>query len=171
MTMRSNPSRSVQAPRRGFSFAEIMIAVAVAGIITMIAGPKLTTFRESTSVRSARQELTATIDAARAAALQRGRTARVTVRGDSAVAVVDTGPPGIAATGSKVVLSVASLRRSYGVQVVLGNPGDTAVVYDGRGMASPRLGRVAKYIVVLRNSRDSVCVSSLGNILPRECAP
>jgi prepilin-type N-terminal cleavage/methylation domain-containing protein len=171
MTMRRDPSYSFRAPRRGFSFAETMIVVAVAGILTMLAGPRIRSFREQSAVRAARQELTATIEAARASALQRGRTSRVFVSGDSAVAVVDTGPPGLAATGSKVVLAPPSFRRTYGVQVTLGNPGDTAVIYDGRGVASPRLGRVAKYIVALRTSRDSVCVSSLGNILPRGCAP
>jgi prepilin-type N-terminal cleavage/methylation domain-containing protein len=171
MTMRPAPFRSSRARRHGFSFAEVMIVIAVGGILMMLAGPKLRSYRDWSSVRAARQELTAAIDAARASAIQRGRTARVYVRGDSAVAVVDTGPPGLAATGSKIVLAPSSFKREYGVQVLLGNPGDTAVVYDGRGFANPRIGRVAKYVVVLRTSRDSVCVSSLGNILPRGCAP
>lgn len=171
MTMRpSGPAAPRRPPSRpGFTFVEVLIAIAIAGILAMIVAPNTRAFRDRASVRAARQEIVATIDAARAAALQRGRTARFVVRGDSALAVVDTGPPGLAATGSRVVLAPESVRRQYGVSLRVRTDGDTLLAYDSRGLANPRLGRTARYIIVGRWATDSVCVTSLGTILPRRC--
>ena len=91
------------------------------------------------------------------------------MRGDSAFAAVDTGPPGLAATGSRTVLALPSLQREYGVRIQLGVPGDTLIAYDGRGLTNPRLNRIARYVLVGRWTRDSICVTSLGTILPRTC--
>jgi hypothetical protein len=50
-------------------------------------------------------------------------------------------------------------------------PGDTIIAYDSRGLASPRLGHVARDVIARGAHRDSVCVSNLGMILPRGCTP
>ena len=157
--------------RAGISFVEVLATLAVGSIITMLAAPRIVSFRDGAAVRAARMELAATAEAARGAAMQRGRTARFIVRGDSVTAVVDTGPPGLAATGTQVVLRTASFKRDYNVRIVLANQLDSSVAYDGRGIANPRLGRVARYAIVGSHSRDSVCIASLGTILPNRCAP
>jgi Tfp pilus assembly protein FimT len=169
--MRTYPTESQPATARaGISFVEVLATLAVGAIITMLAAPRVTTFRDRAAVRAARQELIATAEAARGAALQRSRRARFVVQGDSVRAVVDTGPPGMPATGTQTVLAPARFGTDYKVTIELGDPGDTVVTYDGRGLANPRLGRMAKWVIVGRTTRDSVCVGSMGTILQKGCS-
>jgi prepilin-type N-terminal cleavage/methylation domain-containing protein len=157
--------------RRGFTFIESLATFAIAAIVAMLAAPRITQFRDRSAVRAARQELTAVLEAARTASVQRSTRSQVIISGDSARAIVDTGPPGLPAVGQRTVLALRSLKTTYGVRLEFGTPADSAIVYDSRGMANPRLARVARYVVVGRVARDSVCVASMGTILPRGCAP
>ena len=157
--------------RAGFSMVELLLVIAVAGIMIAIAGPRFRAFREGASVRGARQELATAIEAARGAALQRSRTARVRIRTDSLLVTVDTGAVGAAATGRYTVLGPLRLDSSFIVTVTPADPADTIISYDARGLANPRIGHVARFIVRRGTRKDSVCVSNLGMILPRGCAP
>ena len=157
--------------RAGFSMVELLLTIAVAGIMIAIAGPRARAFREGASVRSARQELTTAIEAARGAAIQRSRTARVHIRTDSLLVTVDTGAPGGPATGRYRVLGPLRLDSSFVVTLTPAIAGDTVISYDSRGLANPRIGHVARFVITRGNRSDSVCVSNLGMILPRGCAP
>lgn len=148
--------------------AELLICLALAGALAALAGPRVVALRGGQAVRGARGEVVAVVEAARAAALQRGRTARVEVRRDMLRALVDDG-----SSAGFVVVSTADLGREYAVRVLTGVPADTLVFFDGRGLASPRLGRTARLIVQARagGQRDSVCISNLGLLLPPGCVP
>ena len=159
------------ARRAGFSMVEILLTIAVAGIMIAIAGPKARAFREGASVRGARQELATAIEAARGAAIQRGRTARVHLRTDSLLVTVDTGAPGAAATGRYRVLGPLRLDTAFNVTLTRADPADTVISYDSRGLANPRVGHTARFILTRGLRKDSVCVTNLGMILPRGCAP
>jgi type II secretory pathway pseudopilin PulG len=150
---------------------ELLLTIAVAGIMVAIAGPKARAFREGASVRSARQELATAIEAARAAAIQRSRPARVRIRTDSLLVTVDTGAPGGPATGRYTVLGPLRLDSAFSVTVAPALEGDSIISYDARGLANPRIGHVARFIVTRNDRKDSVCVSNLGMILPRGCKP
>jgi Tfp pilus assembly protein FimT len=150
---------------------ELLLTLAVAGLMLVIAAPRARAFREASSVRGARQELATAIEAARAAALQRSRPARVSIATSGVLVTVDTGAPGAPATGRYTVLGPLRLDTAFAATVTAAVPGDTVITYDARGLASPRLGHVARYIVARGTHRDSVCVSNLGMILPRGCAP
>lgn len=158
-------------PRAGFSMIELLLTIAVAGIMLAIAGPRARAFREAAAVRGARQELATAIEAARGAAIQRSRPARVHVRTDSLLVTVDTGAPGAAATGRFTVLGPLRLDSQFVVTMTPADAGDTVISYDARGLANPRVGHVARFVVARGAHRDSVCVSHLGMILPRGCAP
>lgn len=159
------------ARRAGFSMVELLITIAVAGIMIAIAGPKARAFREGASVRGARQELATAIEAARGAAIQRGRTARVHLRTDSLLVTVDTGAPGAAASGRYTVLGPLRLDSAFNVTMTPAIPGDTVISYDARGLANPRILHTARFIVARGLRKDSVCVTNFGMILPRGCAP
>jgi hypothetical protein len=120
-------------------------------------------------VQAARRELGATLEAARAASVQRGHPARFYVRGDRVLAIADTAAPGAAVSGTLTVLAPQDFYKAYGVRLSLGNNADTAIAFDARGFANPRIGHVAKIVVVGRSTRDSVCISSFGQALPADC--
>ncbi len=153
---------------RGFTLPELLICMALMATLAALAGPSMTGMRGANAVRGARGEVLATIEAARAAALQRGRRARVEVRGNTMVALVDDG----SAKGF-VVVATADLKREYRVELATAVPADTMVTFDPRGLAAPRLGHVARFVVrsTAGGARDSVCVSNLGLLLPPGCAP
>lgn len=157
--------------RDGFTVPELLITFAIGAIVTAIATPAFSKARDRYSVRGARQELVATVEAARAAAVQRGRTSYFKVRGNTVLAVVDTAPPGGAVTGQYTVVADRPLDRGYNVVLTLATPADSQVTFDARGFANPRLGRMVRVRIVGRTFRDSVCLSNFGQLLPAGCVP
>ena len=147
---------------------ELLICLVLAATLAGLAGPSFGAIRGGQAVRGARAEVVAVVEAARAAALQRGRMARVQVVGNTLTALVEDG-----STAGFVVVSSSDLGREYQVRVLPGVPEDALFYFDGRGLASPRLGRTAKLVVEARagGQRDSVCVSNLGLLLPPGCVP
>jgi prepilin-type N-terminal cleavage/methylation domain-containing protein len=157
------------APRPAFTLIELLVALALVGLLAALAGPRVVALRGGQSLRGARGEVVATIEAARAAALQRGRDAWVVRRDDTLVAAtVDESQAG------RVVVATADLHRLYGTTLRTAVPADDSITFDGRGLADPRLDRpLAVYRLQARGSsmRDSVCVTRLGMLLPAGCVP
>lgn len=110
-------------------------------------------------MRSARQELEAAIATARAAAIQKGRTAQFRVTGNRMWVMVAT------ATGTDTLLPVKPLDSLYNVTLTAT---DSIIAFDMRGFA--RLGTSATFKVVGNTRRDSVCVTATGQIMPRRCS-
>jgi prepilin-type N-terminal cleavage/methylation domain-containing protein len=164
--------RGARDGRRGYTLAELMLVTFVAGVVMMFSVTPLMRARDRQAVRAARQQISATVAAARAAALQRGRTGRFTVRGDTVTALVDTAGPGMPVSGTFVVLAPHALDTEFGVRVTLRTSADAVIAYDARGLANPRLsGRIARLIVTKGTAKDSVCFSTLGQILRNGCLP
>jgi len=157
--------------RPGFTLPELLITFVIGAIVTGVAAPMLSRSRDRFAVRGAKQEIYAALEAARSAAMQRGRPARLFVRGNTVVAVVDTAPAGQPTVGTFIVLAPPPLDSAYRVQLALAVPSDTVIVFDSRGFANPRLGHTARIRVAGRVVVDSVCISSFGQLLPNGCAP
>jgi prepilin-type N-terminal cleavage/methylation domain-containing protein len=155
----------------GFTMVELLLVIAMVGAVVAIAMPRMRSFRDSSAVRSARLQLGTAVEAARGAAVQRGRTARVRVRGDSVIVFADTGGASGPSTGTFTVLATIALRKEHQVRVTLASPGDTMIGYDSRGLTSPRLANTRIYVIERGAFRDSVCVSRLGMLLPARCTP
>jgi type II secretory pathway pseudopilin PulG len=147
-----------------------LIVFSIVGLLALVAGPRARAYRDTSAVRAARLEIVAVTEAARAAALQRGRTARVVYRLGVLTASVDTSAVGAATTASMVTLALQPLTSAYGVTVTTRSPADTLIGYDARGLADPRRSEDARLYVQRGGARDSVCVTQLGMILPRGCA-
>ena len=156
---------------RGFTMVELLLVITMVGAVVAIAMPKMRGFRDTSAVRSARLELTAAIEAARAASIQRGRAARVRIVDDSILVTVDTGAVGAGASSRYTVLGPKSLRAEHAVIVTGKTASDTGIAFDSRGLASPRLAGTAVFVLQRNATRDSVCVSRLGMLLPARCAP
>jgi Tfp pilus assembly protein FimT len=148
---------------------EVLITIAIGMIIMSIAAPSLGKARDRYAVRAARREIAATVEAARGAAVQRGHAARFFVRGNAVLAIADTAAPGQPTSGTLKILAPNRFDQAYGVTLSLAFPADTAIAFDSRGFANPRIGHISRIAVVGRATRDSVCISSFGQILPPDC--
>jgi prepilin-type N-terminal cleavage/methylation domain-containing protein len=156
--------------RPGYSLVELMIVLAIAGILMLVGAPRVRALRSASAVRAARLEVATVAEAARAAAIQRGRPARIAFRNNTLIATVDTSPPNAPLSAEMVTLAIQRLDVTYGVTLSHGAPADTVVAYDARGFANPRRAQDAKLYVARGGVRDSVCISVVGLILPRGCA-
>jgi len=149
--------------RRGYTFVEMLIVFVIMASLVAFSLPKFAVLQERSRLTSARQELEAAIATARAAAVQKGRTARVRFNGNQVSVLVTTSSAGATTT----LLPAMPLDSVYGVTL---SSSDTAIVYDMRGFASPRLGATGMFKLIGKSRRDSVCVTAAGQIMPRGCS-
>lgn len=150
------------------TLVELLVVLVMLATIAALTVPKTMALLRSARTASARRQLAAAAEAARAGAIQRQRAATLRIvataggSGATVTASVDTGG------AAPYVIS----RQTLGVLVTPRLAGDDSVVYDGRGLLTPR-GR--KQLVYLLGdpggNRDSVCLSAYGHIMPRDCAP
>lgn len=147
----------------GFTLIELLIAIVICGVLAMVAVPRIASARDSANLVSAREQVSASIATARAAAIQKGEpvTIRFTAAGPSAVIRGRTG-------NDVRLVAPVDLRALYGVTV---DAGVDSIRFDSRGLATPKLRGMAVFrLTGTGGGVDSVCVGVLGQILPRKCA-
>lgn len=166
---RPSAARAAGSPA-GFTLLEMMIVVIAMAVIAALATPKISGFRSRAQLNSARQQMAATVDAARSAAIQRGRPAWVRRVGNRLIAEVDTAPRGVTAPVMRVMVA-GPMDTLFNAVIDSPTPHDTAVRWDGRGFAMPRPAQTIRFVVTNKAGRDSVCISRVGIILPRRCLP
>ena len=149
--------------RRGYTLTEMLIVVSVVGMLTLISLPKFSALVESNKLQAAREELAAAIATARAAAVQKGRTATLFLNSNQMWVTVVTNSAGTTTT----VVPLKSFGSLYNVSVTASNP---TITFDGRGFTSPTLPSLGKFWIVGASKKDSVCITSTGQIMPRSCS-
>lgn len=149
--------------RQGYTLTEMLIVVVMVGMLTMITLPKFSGLVERNRLSAAREEIAAAIATARAAAVQKGRTATLRFSGNQMWVTVVTSNAGATTT----VVPVKSFMTLYNVSVAAT---DTTITYDMRGFVTPRLGSTGIFRIVGGSRRDSVCITTAGQIMPRGCA-
>jgi prepilin-type N-terminal cleavage/methylation domain-containing protein len=148
----------MKSSRQGFTLAEILIVIAIMGIMMMLALPKMGNMNDRNQMRSAKDGIAARLSAARAAAIATGRQSKFYVEADSMRITTFDGSVETA-KGTPI-----SLKRQFGVSVVSPN---ISIVFDGRGMTS-NSGSVIKFS---RNTlTDSLCISPIGLVNRHGCA-
>ena len=148
--------------RSGFTLIETMIVIVIAGILMAVTMPKFSAMFDRVSVRSAKQQMTAYLAAARAAAIRQSQTSQFHVASDAIWTNVNQ-PGGTNINVTKKVY----LKTSRGVSVtLLGSSANDSIVYDSRGMGNTGASKV--YVLTRNNYKDSVCVSLLG-LIARNC--
>ena len=155
------------------TLVELLVVLMLLATAAALTAPKSLALLRSAKTASARRQIAAVAEAARAGAIQRQRTAtlRVTTAasggtGATVEASVDTG-------GAKPYVIA---RQVLGVRVAPRIAGDSSLAYDARGLLTPRrmpsgLGPVVYLLGDAGGSRDSVCLSVYGHVMPRDCAP
>jgi Tfp pilus assembly protein FimT len=134
------------------------------GMLTMITLPRFSGLVERNKLSAARDEIAAALATARAAAVQKGRTATITFSGNQMWVTVVTSSAGATTT----VVPVKSFMTLYNVSVAA-TP--TTITYDMRGFANPRLSAPGGIFRLVNGSRrDSLCITTAGQIMPRGCS-
>lgn len=146
---------------------EIFIVIGILAVLYAMTGPKVAELRSRSALRAARQELSSAFASARAAALQKGKTATLTLGGDSAIVTVLSGLAGTSVTVFGPIKFNLELNSS--LTALSGAP--TTVSFDARGLMTPVVAGVTnKYRLSNGIYADTVCISAVGIILPRTCA-
>jgi type II secretory pathway pseudopilin PulG len=144
---------------------EAIMVVVVGGIILAIAGPRVAEANEKAALRASRQVLSSAFAAARAAAVQKGQVATLTLTGTSATVTVLSGLN----KQPVKVLGPLMFDESLGTTVTPLGGAPTTVTYDVRGMASPRLDVITRYEISRPTYKDTVCVTETGFLLRKDC--
>lgn len=151
--------------RLGFTMIEVLLVVGVAAIMFAMVIPRMTTIQTSSSLRAARQELTAAFAAARAAALQKGKTSTLTIDGASARVSVLSGLNGNVVN----VFGPIKLDTEFGVGLTALSGSPVTLNFDARGMLTPTPASTLRYRLNIASSSDTLCISPAGIILPKGC--
>lgn len=141
--------------RRGFTLVEVVMVIALIGVVVLIAFPRIGRGLDRQSVRSARAALTTMHAKARATAIQRGRAVAL-VRSGNQVLIVSTHP----VTGAVDTVDRRDLLVNYGVAL---NSSRDTLVFDPRGLGT----EPTPTAVILSRSglADTVQITPVGSIL------
>ena len=150
---------------RGFSLIELLIVIAILSVVYLRLLPIISEIKARTALRATRQELMSAFSAARAAALQKGRVATLTLTSTGASVSVLNASSGIAAT----IFGPISFNSQFGTVLNTLSSAPTAVAFDPRGLVTPALTTVSKYRISIGSWADTVCISGSGMPLRRGC--
>ncbi len=146
--------------RSGFTTIEMIIVVAIIGIITLIGFPKIRQTLDKTNLRSARAAVGTMAGTARAAAIQRGcRSALHFAAATNAVWVTTACP-----TKVDTLSGVQDLKARFRVTLTASRD---SVQYDPRGLSLD--GFPSNTVVWLTGSvatnKDSVMINPIGKVV------
>ena len=145
---------------------EIFIVIGILAVLYVMTGPKVAELRSRSRLRAARQELSSAFASARAAALQKGKTATLTLGGDSAIVTVLSGLAGTSVT----VFGPIKFNGELGSSLSALSGAPTTVSFDARGLMTPVVAGVTnRYRLSSGTYADTVCISAVGIIMPRTC--
>jgi prepilin-type N-terminal cleavage/methylation domain-containing protein len=151
------PVRRISSRTRGFTLLELMIGLAIIGLLTLTALPSIVRIGDRAQVKSARTAMVNHLAAARQAAQHGGRLVVFKVSGTR---VWSEAEPRLVASFSSTrdtVGAVTDLAREF--HVSLSSTLDS-VVFDPRGFGTGT-GRVR---LTRGAARDSVAVTGLGSV-------
>jgi prepilin-type N-terminal cleavage/methylation domain-containing protein len=165
----------MQMKRSGYTLMEVMIVIAIIGMILTTLTPKIKTIREGSNLRAGKDAIATALGTARAAAIQKGATATFHLGTDSTI-MVDA-----VSNGATIpIMPKRSLGTLYSVGVTIfskpatgttytASPGDTVIKFDLRGFGTTASDKQVLYLVKLGTKTDSICVTRNGLILKKGC--
>lgn len=147
------------------TLTELLMVVAVAAIVFMLAVPKIAVMRDGAGRRAARQQLVAAFAATRAAALQKGKSATLTLTSGSATVTALSGLAGTEVT----VWGPLAFDSTLNAKIEALDGASNTISYNARGILTPTPAGTLKYRLKVGTMQDTVCISPAGIILPKGC--
>jgi prepilin-type N-terminal cleavage/methylation domain-containing protein len=145
--------------RRGFTLIEVLMVVAIVGILLAVVVPKYGSIASTMNVRSAKQEMATLLAQGRATAIQTNQTVKV-IRSGNVVSL-------IAVSGTtSTIIAQQDLGSQFGVTL---SATRDSLAYDSRGMVTGNTTTL-KFIVSNATTRDSVCLMALGKVTRSGCS-
>lgn len=144
--------------RYGFTLIEMMVVIAMISIMVAVATPRIRSLRDRSNLRAARDEVATAFALARSAAVQKGITATITLRGDSVSVVNSSG---------QQVLAPRALKNLYGATLQPA-AADQTIQFDARGFAMNRAAQTS-YTINAGSLSATVCISKLGLVTKMGC--
>lgn len=159
----ARPPRGRRRARRGFSIAEMLVVMVIAGLVMKMAMPRFAAMRDRMAVRAAKQQIGAYLVTARATAIRRSRASKFKIQNNTIWATT------LKSDGSDSTIALnVPLLSARGVTVTAGgSAADESIAFDSRGMALS-LGTARTYVLTRNSSKDSLCISRLG-LIARRC--
>ena len=152
----------MRRPRSAFTTIELVIAIAIIGIMVTVAAPRIGRINKKADLRSARDHIASYISTARHVAIQRSTPALMARAGN--LVWIESQPAGGPVT---LVRDTIDLQALFGVTVTSAT---TQIRFDPRGF-SANAGAQRKFVLKLgAEYKDSVCVTGLGVIMKKGCA-
>lgn len=152
------------ASRKAYTLAEVLITIAIIGILMGITLPRYGKIRDQGQMASAMTRFTRAVMAARQSAIQRGKPAYFKHDDSRIWVTLDTTGNN---TDSVIVTSAIDLSTQYNVRVT--EPmGLVSIAYDPRGVSTQATKQVFHFEHT-GGRRDSLCVSRLGNTIRESC--
>jgi len=159
---------------RGFSLIELMITVAVLGIVLMFALPSMGTWIQNTQIRTSAESIQSGLTLARAEALKRNTTVRFQLVSDltSACAYSDTGKNWVVSlndTSGACDVAPSDATAPFIIQKrsgMEGSPNAEVSATGGTTVAFNGLGRAAAGSLTgidIRNTVNGACKTPAGN--------
>jgi prepilin-type N-terminal cleavage/methylation domain-containing protein len=153
------------AVRRGLSLIEVLVVLSIMGLMYVLVAPRISAVREQSSLRAARQELSSAFAMARASALQKGKTATLTMSSISASVSVNSG-----LTGQPVqIYGPLMFNKELNSSLSAVNGAPMTVSFDARGLVTPMALGISRYRIATGTRADTICISPAGIILPKDC--
>lgn len=141
---------------------DVVLTIAITGIVGAMALPRLKEPAAGLQVRSAKQATSQMIVVARSASISSGNEARFIRSGNVVRVVLDS-------SGTWITLASKNLNTEYGVAYSVSSGGRDTVRFDARGIAIGLSG--AQWLRFTKGAAvDSVCVSRMGKVAPRSCS-
>lgn len=152
------------ASRHAYTLAEMLIVVAIVGILVAVTLPRYGKIRDQGEIQAAMARFQRAVMAARQSAIQRGKAAYFKTDNSKIWVTLDTTGN---STDSVVVTATVDLVAQYNTSVY--DPsGLVSIAYDPRGVST----QASRQIFRFRHPGgrvDSLCVSRLGNTIREYC--
>ncbi len=160
------PIAPISPPRRpGFSLVEVLLVVVILGLMMAMALPRITEMKSKSSLRAARQGLSSLFATARAAAVQKGKVATLTMSGTTASVVVLSGLQGQPVT----IMGPVRFDQQFGATLAALSAAPMSIRYDARGLVTPSSVAITRYRLNVGTYSDTVCVNGVGLVMLKGC--